>query len=49
VDFVGELDLVCAELPAKLAAGDLVITFGAGNVTTLGPRLLDGLRAGAHS
>lgn len=34
-------------LPASLSSGDLVITLGAGDITQLGPALLEQLRAGA--
>ena len=40
VRYASELDEVVASLPSKLQAGDLVITLGAGNVSSLGPRLL---------
>ncbi len=47
VRFVAELDTIAAELPAELREGDLVITLGAGNISSLGPRLLDALRGGS--
>jgi UDP-N-acetylmuramate--alanine ligase len=40
VRFQGELDLIAGALAPDLAAGDLVITLGAGDVSSLGPRLL---------
>jgi UDP-N-acetylmuramate--alanine ligase len=46
VRFVAELDELAAKLPPELEPGDLVITLGAGNVSSLGPRLLAGLAAG---
>ena len=48
VRFVAELDDVVTSLPESLAAGDLVITLGAGSVSSLGPRLLARL-AGDHA
>ena len=43
VRFVADVDAVPAALIPDLAAGDLVITLGAGNVSALGPRLLQAL------
>ncbi len=43
VRFVPELDAVLAALPRELEAGDLVITLGAGSISSLGPRLLRAL------
>ncbi len=43
VRFQGELGDVRSSLPADLAEGDLVITLGAGNVSSLGPGLLQAL------
>ena len=43
VRFAPELDEIVASLPADLRPGDLVITLGAGNVTSAGPRLLAAL------
>jgi len=43
VRFVADLDAVPAALVPELAAGDLVITLGAGNVSALGPKLLAAL------
>ncbi len=43
VRFAPELDEIIASLPADLRPGDLVITLGAGNVTSAGPRLLAAL------
>jgi UDP-N-acetylmuramate--alanine ligase len=42
--FVSELDDVVSLLLSKLEPGDLVITLGAGSISTLGDRILDGLR-----
>jgi UDP-N-acetylmuramate--alanine ligase len=44
--FVAELDGVLELLPRELEPGDLVVTLGAGNVSGLGPRLLDALAEG---
>ncbi len=46
VRFIGELDEVVAALPARLETGDLVITLGAGSVSSLGPRILAALEEG---
>jgi UDP-N-acetylmuramate--alanine ligase len=46
VRFVAELDEVAETLPSELRPGDLVITLGAGNVSTLGPRLLAAVAPG---
>jgi UDP-N-acetylmuramate--alanine ligase len=43
VRFVSELDAVVTGLCAELRAGDLLITLGAGNVSNLGPRILEAL------
>ncbi len=43
VRFVAELDEIVAGLPESLLAGDLLITLGAGSISSLGPRLLDAL------
>jgi UDP-N-acetylmuramate-alanine ligase len=40
---VRELDDVVHELSGQLEAGDLVITLGAGSISSLGPRLLEAL------
>jgi UDP-N-acetylmuramate--alanine ligase len=45
VRFVAELDAVPATLVPELQPGDLVITLGAGNVSSLGPKLLAALAA----
>jgi UDP-N-acetylmuramate--alanine ligase len=45
VRFVADLDAVPAALVPALRAGDLVITLGAGNVSSLGPKLLAALAA----
>lgn len=41
VHYFGDLNGVLAQLPPLLASGDLVIVMGAGDVTRLGPRLLN--------
>jgi UDP-N-acetylmuramate--alanine ligase len=43
VRFAASLDNTLAELPAALAPGDLVLTLGAGDVSSLGPKLLEAL------
>jgi len=43
VRYVGELEAIAETLPAELVSGDLVLTLGAGNVSGLGPRLLEAL------
>jgi UDP-N-acetylmuramate--alanine ligase len=45
VRFAAGLDEVAGDLPGQLQKGDLVLTLGAGDVCTLGPRLLEALRA----
>ena len=45
VRFIATLDEVASSLPAQLHKGDLVLTLGAGDVCSLGPRLLDALQA----
>jgi UDP-N-acetylmuramate--alanine ligase len=48
VRYAPELDEVVAFLPSELRQGDLVITLGAGNISSLGPRILTALtRTGA--
>jgi UDP-N-acetylmuramate--alanine ligase len=42
--FVGDLDAVVERLLAELEPGDLVLVLGAGNISTLGDRLVGGLR-----
>jgi UDP-N-acetylmuramate--alanine ligase len=42
--FVSDLDAVVERLLAELEPGDLVLTLGAGSISTLGDRLVDGLR-----
>lgn len=50
VRFVGKLDdNVASSIRALLREGDLVLTLGAGDVTNLGPRLLESLAGGKHS
>jgi UDP-N-acetylmuramate--alanine ligase len=43
-DFVAKRIDVVPHLAAKLEPGDLVITMGAGDVTAMGPQLIDELR-----
>ncbi|MGE3636537.1 MAG: UDP-N-acetylmuramate--L-alanine ligase [Sandaracinaceae bacterium] len=45
VTYVGSLDELVPAMRARLQPGDVVITLGAGSITTLGPRLLDELEA----
>jgi UDP-N-acetylmuramate--alanine ligase len=40
----GSLDATLAALTARVRPGDVVLTLGAGDITTVGPRLLDLLR-----
>jgi UDP-N-acetylmuramate--alanine ligase len=47
VQTVGSLDEALAVLTAETRPGDLVVTLGAGDVTRLGPRLLEALEGGA--
>jgi UDP-N-acetylmuramate--alanine ligase len=47
VRFVPDLEAIPAQLAGELAPGDLVLTLGAGNVSSLGPRLLAALGGGA--
>jgi UDP-N-acetylmuramate--alanine ligase len=42
--FIGDLDAVVERLLAELKPGDLVLTLGAGSISTLGERLVSGLR-----
>ena len=46
VRFIGDLGEVAAALAPDLREGDLVITLGAGSISTLGPALLETLRKG---
>lgn len=46
VRYVAALDDVADQLAKELSAGDLVLTLGAGDVSKLGPMLLERLRAG---
>jgi UDP-N-acetylmuramate--alanine ligase len=46
VVFERDIEAVPAALAARARPGDLVLTLGAGNVTDLGPRVLDLLRDG---
>jgi len=48
VRFVADLDAVPAALVPDLQPGDLVITLGAGNVSSLGPKLLAAIERGAR-
>ncbi len=43
VHFAADLDKVAARLPGELREGDLVITLGAGSISSLGPRILQAL------
>jgi UDP-N-acetylmuramate--alanine ligase len=43
--FVADLDSIAETLPGDLREGDLVLTLGAGNISSLGPRLLEALQA----
>ncbi|MDE0885344.1 MAG: UDP-N-acetylmuramate--L-alanine ligase [Myxococcota bacterium] len=43
VRFVADLERVRAELPSELAAGDLVLTLGAGDIARLGGQILERL------
>ena len=45
VRFVAEFEELADQLAPALREGDLVITLGAGNISLLGPRLLDALSA----
>jgi UDP-N-acetylmuramate--alanine ligase len=50
VSFGGSLDEIAERWPEQFDAGELVLTLGAGNVVTLGPRLLaalEGTRGGS--
>lgn len=49
VEYVPDLEVVPAVLAARARPGDLVLTLGAGSVTTLGPRLLALLREGSDA
>jgi UDP-N-acetylmuramate--alanine ligase len=42
--FVSDLDDVVSQLIGELESGDLVITLGAGNISSLGEKILEGLR-----
>ena len=42
--YVGDLDAVVERLLPELRAGDLVLTLGAGNISTLGEQLVIRLR-----
>jgi len=47
VHYGGGLDELATTLPERLRAGDLVLTLGAGSITSLGPRLLAALGGSA--
>lgn len=49
VRFIGDLSEVTSALAPELRDGDLVITLGAGNVSTIGPALLEVLNEGEQS
>jgi UDP-N-acetylmuramate--alanine ligase len=46
VRFIAELEEIPDALVPELREGDLVLTLGAGNVASLGPRLLEALAEG---
>jgi UDP-N-acetylmuramate--alanine ligase len=46
VRFVASLDEIADVLPKELTEGDLVLTLGAGDVSRLGPLLLERLSGG---
>ncbi len=48
VRFESELNEIARWLPGELQSGDLVLTLGAGDVSSLGPRLLAALRNGGE-
>ncbi len=47
VRFAPDLDTLVDTLPKQLEDGDLLLTLGAGDVSSLGPRLLEALHGGA--
>ncbi len=47
VRFIASLDDIAESLASELRSGDLVLTLGAGDITKLGPMLLDRLRGEA--
>ena len=49
LDQVTTADAAVAEVAALARAGDLVVTIGAGDVTDLGPAILDALAWGSHA
>jgi UDP-N-acetylmuramate--alanine ligase len=49
LDQVTTADAAVAEVAALARAGDLVVTIGAGDVTELGPAILDALAWGSHA
>ena len=46
--FVADLDSIAQTLPGDLREGDLVLTLGAGSISTLGPKLLAALTEGGE-
>ena len=49
VRFIGELDAITDQLPKQLSPGDLLLTLGAGDISTLGKRVLEKLSENASS
>jgi len=49
VRFIGELDAIADQLPKQLSPGDLLLTLGAGDISTLGKRVLEKLSENASS
>jgi len=49
VEHGGTLDAIASALPARLEAGELVLTLGAGDVVSLGPRMLAALESGERA
>jgi len=49
VEHGGSLDAIADALPARLEAGELVLTLGAGDVVSLGRRLLAALESGGRA
>ena len=45
--FVADLDTIAETLPRDLREGDLVLTLGAGSISSLGPKLLEQLERGS--
>jgi UDP-N-acetylmuramate--alanine ligase len=44
VAYFQDIDAIVAALPEIVRPGDVLLTLGAGNITTVGPRFLDGAR-----